>query len=79
VGAGALHDSPGSGDVIITREISEGDRYSLRQLPGAPQASWTSREAAIDMARRFARIRALDVWLCQGECVDRILQYRISV
>jgi hypothetical protein len=51
------------GDIVVRREAGNPhDRYSIRELPGAPQVSYVSFETALDVATRFARHAGIDVW-----------------
>lgn len=55
--------APRARDIVIRREASNPhDRYSIRELPGAPQISYVSFEIALDVATRFARHAGIDVW-----------------
>jgi len=55
--------APKTRDIVITREASNPHhRYSIRELPGAPQISYVSFEIALDVATRFARHVGIDVW-----------------
>lgn len=57
------HRAPKAGDIAVRREASNPHvRYSIRELPGAPQVSYLSFEIALDVATRFARHAGIDVW-----------------
>lgn len=58
---------PKAGDIVVRREASNAhDRFSIRELPGAPQISYVSFEIALDVATRFARHAGIDVWHEEG-------------
>jgi len=51
------------GDIVVRREAGNPHvRYSIRELPGAPQISYVSFAIALDIATRFARHVGIDVW-----------------
>lgn len=54
---------PREGDVVLRKESdAAGPRYSLWQVPGAPQLSCSSRDRALTCATAFARKHRVDIW-----------------
>ena len=54
---------PRPGDVVLRKENhAEGPRYTLRQLPAAPQLACSSRDRALVCASMFARTHGVDMW-----------------
>ena len=54
---------PRSGDVVLRKEDhAEGPRYTLRQLPAAPQLACSSRDRALACGTVFARAHGVDMW-----------------
>ena len=54
---------PRAGDVVLRKEDhAEGPRYTLRQLPAAPQLACSSRDRALTCATVFARTHGVDIW-----------------
>lgn len=54
---------PRPGDVVLRMENhAEGPRYTLRQLPCAPQLACSSRDRALACGTVFARAHGVDMW-----------------
>lgn len=54
---------PRPGDVVLRKENhAEGPRYTLRQLPQAPQLACSSRDRALRFATVFARAHGVAMW-----------------
>ena len=54
---------PRPGDVVLRKEQhADGPRYTLRQLPAAPQLACSSRDRAMWCATVFARKHGVDMW-----------------
>lgn len=54
---------PRPGDVVLRMENhAEGPRYTLRQLPAAPQLACSSRDRALACGTVFARRHGVDMW-----------------
>jgi hypothetical protein len=54
---------PRPGDVVLRLEDhAEGPRYTLRQLPAAPQLACSSRDRALWCATVFARAHGVAMW-----------------
>ena len=54
---------PRPGDVVLRKEDhAEGPRYTLRQLPAAPQLACSSRDRALACGTVFARAHGVDMW-----------------
>jgi hypothetical protein len=53
---------PRHGDVVVSRESASGGTYTVRQAPGDVQLHVSVRDHAIELARRFARKAAVDLW-----------------
>ena len=54
---------PRTGDVVLRKEDhAEGARYTLRQLPAAPQLACSSRDRALTCGTVFARAHGVDMW-----------------
>jgi hypothetical protein len=54
---------PRAGDVVLRMENhAEGPRYTLRQLPAAPQLACSSRDRALACGTVFARRHGVDMW-----------------
>jgi hypothetical protein len=69
-------DTPRDGDLVVAVDPSSPGHFTLRQVPNAPQISWNSRAAAIDVANGFARRHAVDVWTSDGQRDTRVQRYR---
>jgi hypothetical protein len=68
-----ISSSPQPGDVVVTRENRSAVVYTIRQLPGAAQASSGLREEAVRMARSFAQKHTVDMWYRENG-TDRLLE-----
>lgn len=64
---------PQKGDVVVGRDSRRSIRFTVHQVPGVTQLSASSREAALRLARGFARIHAVDVWY-RGDDGFRLLE-----
>jgi hypothetical protein len=54
---------PRPGDVVLRKEDhAEGPRFTLRQLPAAPQLACSSRDRALTCGTVFARAHGVDLW-----------------
>jgi hypothetical protein len=54
---------PGAGDVVLKHEASgSGSNYSVRQVPGATQVLYNSRERAFTFATTFAERHHVTIW-----------------
>lgn len=67
---------PQEGDVVVTRESRSAVRYTVRRFPGVVQFSASTREAAVQLARGFARKHALDIWYVEGDTCRLLEAYR---
>lgn len=67
---------PVSGDLVVALQVGNERRYTIAQLPGAPQVSWRSRDAVLDVARGFARRHLVDVWISDGRFTIRLESHR---
>jgi len=67
---------PCAGDVVIMPDGHRLRHYVVAQLPGAPQMSWGSRDAAIAAANPFARRHSVDIWMQDGKGVTRVARHR---
>jgi hypothetical protein len=70
-----LGTTPRDGDVLVARESAAG-RYTIRQLPAAVQISSSSRDEAMQLARRFARMHTVDVWYHDEDSLRLLEAYR---
>ena len=54
---------PRPGDVVLRKEQhADGPRYTLRQLPAAPQLACSSRDRALACGTVFARAHGVNMW-----------------
>lgn len=67
---------PRAGDLMVTRAQGGARGYTISRLPGAPQAIWKSRDAAIDLARDYARRSQVDAWYSEERFTVRISHHR---
>ena len=72
----AERERPRDGDVVITPDEREPSRYLITQVPEGPQAIWASRDQALTVARNFAQLHAVDVWIRDGSLATRTAHYR---
>jgi hypothetical protein len=75
---GDVRARPQDGDVVITRETRPSTRYTIRQLPNKGQLSAPSRDAAVQLARGFARADAVNLWHADGAMLQLLESYRSS-
>jgi len=75
-GADMGHAAPRDGDVVVTQDPSAPDRFTIRQVPDAPQISWSSHSGAVEVARGFARRHRVDVWTVDGRTQTPLHRYR---
>ncbi len=67
---------PHDGDVLVTRQPGHPDFFGVRQLPAARQLRASSRELAVQLARRFAHTHAVDVWYAEDGVFRLLEAYR---
>jgi len=72
----ARSERPSDGDIVVSRDPRRQQYFTIHQVPGAPQISWASRDAAIDVARGFALRHAVDPWISDGQFTTRLLSHR---
>ena len=75
--------APLIGDLVVTVErpdrTGRGEhRWFLATVPGSPQASWASRDKALDVATAYARRHAVDVWISDGRFTTRVMLGRFA-
>lgn len=64
---------PRPGDVVLRKEQhADGPRYTLRQLPAAPQLACSSRDRALACGTVFARKHGVDMWEEHQHTFDRL-------
>ena len=64
---------PRPGDVVLRKEQhADGQRYTLRQLPAAPQLACSSRDRALACGTVFARKHGVDMWEEHQQTFDRL-------
>jgi hypothetical protein len=68
--------SPQNGDVVVAREVGPRVHYTVRQIPGIVQFSSGTRDAALELARKFARRYKVDVWHSERGKYRRLEAYR---
>jgi hypothetical protein len=54
--------APRDGDIAVTLDPLPSRRYLVAQVPGRTQVSMATKSDAIELARRLARLRFVDVW-----------------
>jgi hypothetical protein len=57
---------PKEGDIVVAGTTDMGARYTIRQVPGEPQITASTRERALQIGRRFARQYGVDLWFAGG-------------
>lgn len=70
--------APLVGDVVITVGSQMPRRYALTQVPSQPQLTCSSRDTALDFARRFASHHSVDVWLQDQGQLTRVHNHRMT-
>jgi hypothetical protein len=70
---------PADGDVVITPDDHVPRRYAISQVPGGPQVSWTSRDEALEVAKKFARHHVVDVWVIEDLSPTQVSRHRPAV
>lgn len=65
-------DSPLPGDIVVIGLPGQTDRFLVQQLPDQPHISWRTREEALKIARKFAGTHGVDVWMQNGESLERL-------
>lgn len=63
---------------MVACELVASRRYTIRQLPAAVQISASSRDEAIQVARRFAQVHAVDVWYQDVDSLRLLEAYRVE-
>ena len=66
---------PRERDIVVSRDAAA-TVYTVRQLPGEVQLVAGSRDAALRLARAFARPHGVDVWYREGEACHRLDAFR---
>lgn len=67
---------PQVGDVMVSADPGVPGRFTVFQVPHAPQVSWDSYEEALEIAGGFARRHGLDLWSLAGETPTRVAHFR---
>lgn len=67
---------PVNSDVVIAPDDHVRHGYTIAQVPGRPQVSWTSREEALAFAKSFAHRHAVDVWVTENRTTTRVVRHR---
>jgi len=75
-GADMSDAGPRDGDVVVAQDPSAPGRFTIRQVPDAPQISWSSHSGAVEVARGFARRHRVDVWTVDGRTQTPLHRYR---
>lgn len=78
-GVGTRHaepQGPVNSDLVITPDDQLRRGYTIAQVPGRPQVSWTSREEALAFAQSFADRHAVDVWVTEDLTTTRVVRHR---
>lgn len=64
---------PRDGDIVIARESTPSVQYTIRQVPGIAQFGTSAQGEALQLALRYARVHAVDVW-CRERGAYRLLE-----
>lgn len=64
---------PQDGDIVIAHEMTPSVQYTIRQVPGIAQFGTSSQGESLQLARRYAREHAVDVW-CREHGTFRLLE-----
>jgi CheY-like chemotaxis protein len=67
---------PQSGDLFIVRQAPPDGGFGVSQWPGAVQLSFSRRDAATELARRFGERHRVDVWETHGDTCTLVASYR---
>jgi hypothetical protein len=67
---------PRSGDLIVERTSTADGAFSVQQVPGGPQFRASTRNEAVQLARRFAQSHAVDLWYADRGTYRLLERYR---
>jgi hypothetical protein len=67
---------PQSGDLLIVRQAPSDGGFGVSQWPGAVQLSFSRRDAATELARRFGERHRVDVWEKHRDTCTLVASYR---
>lgn len=71
--------APRHGDIVVGPDPSSRARYTVYQVPGTPQMSWPTRDAALASAKEFASRQGVDLWVSDGATTTRLLRHPAPV
>jgi hypothetical protein len=65
--------APEDGDVIVTHERIPIVHFTVRRHPDAAPVNAQRRDVALEVARGFAQVHAVNVWYCENGS-ERLLE-----
>ena len=71
--------APRHGDIVVGPDSSARARFTVYQVPGTPQMTWPTREAALASAKEFASRQGVDLWVSDGVTTSRLLRHQAPV